>query len=1233
MAANHSKEMQTLAVDDTNPMVGDSNRDGSGDGATGSLAAAHDSAHVDGANTPVSSPQRQQGDRRSPMRTPPSQRRQKKSQRLASSHDENNGVIIPAINANIIQGNTTLAESSDVGGDGSINGLEISGAIPAINVDINNVDAVATADNVAVNTAGESNTNDTLVDPNPYSYTDEELAVINQILEIMNELFPAGNRSNTWPSAVALKDDINERVGNRFGFVVSLHGSSVACTCRAVSKGYINTKEKRRAALQEHQHRSNRKTIKLGCLFVAKFGKVLGKKEKDSPVYITSGSYTHTHGCRPCAQQLLRQNIVGGKYTAAETMREGLQTLMDMMKFEENLTSKTIRKVLKECVPPSVPIDTAFIANVRVRLKKMLLSQEKEEDGKQSKLNTNLLKMTTEDSSKLIEAAKADAAKGALCSDELDNPEYANITTGRLKTMLREALSKDGNDLKKIVTLLQNTRDEDPAFDFRIGRDTLGNVTAIVWQDGTMRGHCSRLLDVVMLDMMKRRQNSIDWPYCGPVLITGEKSITTACEAILVTESIDAYVFVMNATYEMSGVDRRVTKCIFADGIMSASLLRKLGIEDSCNLILDRYHILEVDWPKAFGWHYLQIKTLLKSMVESNTEDEFNARFDEVRKRCPQQAHQDYLTKEVYPNRKHFVSFWTRSYPGHLDRLGNQGSESNHSSYCQRISFGAVTEPALQLVQCLERSKERAAELNLARWKYYSDCLTKRAELLLKGKDLDDRDRQNANALIELAPEGLTEWQECNEELPHYSMRDMTDSNCKEVFRHVDQLQPPRVVGPEMPCTLCKRSKKTMSLCVHDLMYDGGKFNIDRFRPRYHMLSKIEVINRVSASNDASGGDRNDGGGDGNDDPFPMALPVAEGGEDLNMQSLMPTAEDSKTTGNVGAAALTESGNGFGSIELTESDNVEDPVEAIALNELGKSVSRKTYLDILRYLEPFAKIIANHPRQDECIGAMEGMKMIMSGDNIDKSMTLEELYMNHIHQFNASQNGNVFGGNSSSISTSFDVASLEGAKFSSVHNNSKHSFTVTKKRFKPAVEVRQKKTLGNSTAKAKKCSFCQDIQHSSRTSCPKYGHLKPNLVVHNSKEMSILRQDLGDPALHKLLHCPPAIAANVSVREKSEAPVQPWPMEAAHMILKSVYFNFDAVATKTRFAPPPVNDTSKNIIAVQFLSAIGADPIANSSTKDVIFYYRAHEVRELIHNKMSQKKLLFDCMERCSKLS
>ena len=133
--------------------------------------------------------------------------------------------------------------------------------------------------------------------------------------------------------------------------------------------------------------------------------------------------------------------------------------------------------------------------------------------------------------------------------------------------------------------------------------------------------------------------------------------------------------------------------------------------------------------------------------------------------------------------------------------------------------------------------------------------------------------------------------------------------------------------------------------------------------------------------------------------------------------------------------------------------------------------------------------------------------------------------------------------------------------------------------------------------------------------------------------MSILRQDLGDPALHKLLHCPPAIAANVSVREKSEAPVQPWPMEAAHMILKSVYFNFDAVATKTRFAPPPVNDTSKNIIAVQFLSAIGADPIANSSTKDVIFYYRAHEVRELIHNKMSQKKLLFDCMERCSKLS
>ena len=56
---------------------------------------------------------------RSPRKTPHSQRRHKKSLRLAAGNDAISGDI-PAINADIMQGNTDLGRSGDLDGDGSI---------------------------------------------------------------------------------------------------------------------------------------------------------------------------------------------------------------------------------------------------------------------------------------------------------------------------------------------------------------------------------------------------------------------------------------------------------------------------------------------------------------------------------------------------------------------------------------------------------------------------------------------------------------------------------------------------------------------------------------------------------------------------------------------------------------------------------------------------------------------------------------------------------------------------------------------------------------------------------------------------------------------------------------------------------------------------------------------------------------------------------------------------------
>ena len=62
-----------------------------------------------------------------------------------------------------------------------------------------------------------------------------------------------------------------------------------------------------------------------------------------------------------------------------------------------------------------------------------------------------------------------------------------------------------------------------------------------------------------------------------------------------------------------------------------------------------------------------------------------------------------------------------------LNCLGDQGTESNHSSYCARTSFVAFVQQTEKVVQFIERSKYVAKELNIKRWEVWKDELQKGA--------------------------------------------------------------------------------------------------------------------------------------------------------------------------------------------------------------------------------------------------------------------------------------------------------------------------------------------------------------------------------------------------------------------------------------------------------------------------------------------------------------------------
>ena len=1032
---------------------------------------------------------------------------------------------------------------------------------------------------------------------NPFMYEDDERARILAVEEEMKKRFPVCGKQITYPTGKHIVDQINEGVGRDYGFTVSLSSKTISCTLADLSDSQKRAQAKRSKKVPANRKRK-RKSNRCGCKFYLKVANVESRDLKKG-VYITEASYQHTNGCSPSTEQYTAQMIAGGRYTKSIDMREGLQALLNMMRYNPNVDAITIRNVLKEKLPASVPVEAPLIANVRERLKKMLAQQGRADDENRKMM----AQLTTEEAAKLMDDATADAAGNKFCGLDLDNPEYVGVATDKLRVLLREALNQ-GKEMDQILSLLQRTKEVDPGFDYRVARDSYGKVTAIVWQDRIQRGNCKNLLDVVMLDMMKRQQNSVDWPYCGPVFISGhEHSIALGAEAILITESIDAYVFVMNATYEMSGVDRTVTRVIFADGIMSLTLLRKLGIENTCNLVLDRYHLVDVDWAKAFGWHYPKIKPLMRKLVDSKTEEEYQQTFELVRSKCPSAIHQTYLEKEVHVNRHHFVAYWTKSYEGHLNRNGDQGSEANHSSYCQRISFGSFIQPAEQVVQCLERSKDIAKARDQTLFKYFSEVRRCAIEIN-QSSNISFEDAQNRDAMLSLGKDGYELFKECQAEAMYYSKRPSSEHpGLMEVFRSEDQISPPRLIGDDHPCD-CQKRIAFLSLCPHQLVYDDGHFIKSRFAPRFHMQKGVLSLNRpdIATSN------------------------LKQPPETMICQDAGTAPSDTFIhDDDTAAAELLSQSNQF-EIGTADADAGESqpPKKQKRSSNFTNKPDRWDYNKCLAYLKPIADVIANHPDQRMCIGALEGMKELFQGVDFDPNLTLEERFNNHLSQFNNHNQTSQFVPSSSGTAvTSSFAAAMNIAGGDMMHRTHANRGRPNKSRKKPAVEM----TAGSGGSK-KHCHFCQcsnSKDHTSKNGCSAYQSLKPSLVTKENK--TSFQCKLGDPTLHKFSSCPITIEKIVKSREESDCTVQPWPLAAGHIVLKEAYYDFDVPSFATRFARDPREGNSvNNIIGLQFLEWEGAVAIKDASTGRDIFYYRVREVQSMIADRIKGDKLLFDCL-------
>jgi len=457
------------------------------------------------------------------------------------------------------------------------------------------------------------------------------------IAQLTEDTFFIGRIFETITTA---KNTAKLEIGDRFGHGYATHGNGIVCLNSKPTSAQVKRTE---ARFENDPSIDRRKQTQWRCGCTHKcFTTWVDSKNhlNDKRVKVTQVQGHHSNGCRPSSQQLVfhekksRTFSLYGKNNGTPV----IHTLIGMMRYEDHVKSKTIRNLLREVMPPAVPLGAALIANVRTRAKKLLAKMEKT-----NRLNEIII--ASQDVADLVDDSIADSLQDKLCGVDLNNPNFIGIHTKQLGVMLSEAL-EEGEEIDHILRFFEDAKSADECFDYRVARDHVGKVWAICYQNGNMRGHCwDGLLVAIMLDMMKRQLNSANWPYCGPIMLTGETKIACACEAIVFLETTDAYIWIMKSIYDMAGILLSVTKIIFGDGAHSVVLIKELGIEKTCNLILDQKHLLD-DWKLKFGHIWATVSTLCTAIIYANTEPKYFEALDKLRLKTSSPSPLDYIEKK-----------------------------------------------------------------------------------------------------------------------------------------------------------------------------------------------------------------------------------------------------------------------------------------------------------------------------------------------------------------------------------------------------------------------------------------------------------------------------------------------------------------------------------------------------------------------------------------------------------
>lgn len=505
-----------------------------------------------------------------------------------------------------------------------------------------------------------------------------------ELVEATRHIFPVGREFISNKQLIAMLN----MFGETRGFTVSSGGG-----CKIICPKFGSHKYQPATVSQSKRNRSNYMIVhrngrssKCGCHF-----HVNHSRRDKPPIRITSACYEHTNGCLPSSDQLVSLRKKSGYYT--RTNSSELRSVYIHLCSGTPISASQIRDLLSRIVPRRVPWSSQDVWNIRMSARRFRNSVRT-----QASFDRDVIPA--------LHAISTQHHHDALDNQNDDIVDKAvNESQKLFEATLKESLDHSYSRFM-VGTYMQKLKSCDPGFKYKVFYANDDDMTGYVYQTSDMRRNFELYGNFISVDMMKRQQNNLEWPYFGPVVVDGNNSVRVIGEACVVGESHEAYEAVLDVLFSFTPNRPRASVHIIAsDCFINEEFMNKIDLPNA-KLIWDRYHLISHVWKYGLRRCYPKVKEFLERMLDSYTEVGYMEAFTEASNLIRNNPNEyEYLTNSIHANRHLFARYKTKEYRGLMGKRGSSHSEQNHSSLISNSGPYFYDDLIHQLKRMLERQK------------------------------------------------------------------------------------------------------------------------------------------------------------------------------------------------------------------------------------------------------------------------------------------------------------------------------------------------------------------------------------------------------------------------------------------------------------------------------------------------------------------------------------------------